>query len=654
MIVSMDFETRGTLDLKKTGVGPYAKHPNTDVWCLCFTRPSDPSGIDVWTSGDTPPGELVAHVLNGGKISAWNVVFEWHIWNSILVPRYGFPPLPFDQCVCTMTMALARAYPGSLDAAAKAMRTGIPKDAAGSRLMLSMCRPRRIETDGTVVWWTDPERIERLIEYCRQDVRAEVAILKLLPPLIPSEEFHFRLTHEINQRGIHVDMALVDGAERVIAARMADLNKEIRQITGGCMTSTTNVAKIRNWLGLLIEDMPDTLDKNDIRNLLARDDLDPRARRVLEIRSEAGKSSTKKINAFKHRVDADSRIRDVFKFLGAGSTGRYTSGGVQVQNLTRAAVKPAGVLDLITQGDMLGVDLFNQNGGVMNAVSAAIRPMLTATPGRILLICDFGQIESRLTAWLARDENKLDVFRQDRDVYQQVGSGMYGIPEDQVVGEIRQSSKVAELACGFAGGKGALQQMAAAYGIEWDEIECQEIVDRWRLANPLAVELWKDLMAAIHQAMQNPGTNIRAAGGRLVYKYADGSLRCLLPSGRVINYPWASLGKATPPWDDTAKIDVVQYEGFNSARQWTTRVLWRGLATENVIQAMASDILRYALENLNQEGFEVVLHCHDEIVCEVDDPERLADMRSIMTRVPPWAEGLPLAASAEASFRYNK
>ena len=651
--VSLDFETRGTADLKKTGVNIYAAHPDTDVWCAAFTQPGG-KDIDVWMPGMAAPKALIQHVLDGGLISAWNCGFEFAIWNEILVPRYGFPKLPLSQTVCTMTMALARAFPGSLDQAAKAMRTNILKDAAGSRLMLSMCKPRRIEADGTIVWWTDPDRIERLVDYCIQDVKTERAIFRRLPALIPSEQAHYELTQLVNQRGLRIDMELVNGAEQVVQARLKQLNSALSLLTGGVVPKATNIKKLSAWLGLLVPDMPEALAKADLRELLSRPDLDPRARRALEIRQEAGKASTSKIDAFKRRVSGDGRLRGVLKFYGAGSTGRWTSQGVQLQNLPRDAPKPESLFGVIAAGDLEGVDVCNLNGGVMNAVSASLRGMVTAAPGKVLMICDFGQIESRLTAWLARDEAKLDVFRQGRDVYQMVGAGMYGIPEDQVVGDTRQSSKVAELACGFGGGKGALASMASAYSIEWDEDQCQEIVDRWRLANPFSVELWKDLMASILVAMRAQGKPVLAAGGRIVYKADGHSLRCLLPSGRVLNYPWPLLEQKPAPWDDTQMIDSVTYEGFNTARQWIRRGLWRGLATENIIQAMASDILRFALENLERAGFEVVLHIHDEAIVETDDPSRLDEMKRIMTMVPSWATGLPLDCSGEVSFRYRK
>jgi DNA polymerase len=427
-VMSIDFETRSTVDLRKAGVNVYVEDPTTDVWCLSYG--TKPNQIDTWVPDQYHPDALANHVATGGLVSGWNVAFELAVWNRILVPYYGFPALDHRQCIDTQAMAQARGFPAALGECADAMRLPVQKDKKGQALMMRMCRPRKVHEDGTLEWWDDQARVDALIAYCEQDVRTEMAVFNMLPRLSGSEQLQWELNYQINERGVPIDLKLLHGAMKIAHDEGMALNDELKALSKGAVSRVTEVAKLRaylEWLGVL--DLPESLDKSAVMALLARDDLSVLARRALEIRQEAGKSSLGKLKAMKARMNSDHRIRGTIKFHGASSTGRFSGAGIQIQNFPRDSVKPAAVLDLILDGDRDGVDLFASKG-VLPTLSAALRNMITAPEGRVFGVIDYSQIESRATAWLANDFEKLDV----RDPRGSGRGGFKAICQDNGVG----------------------------------------------------------------------------------------------------------------------------------------------------------------------------------------------------------------------------
>ena len=339
----IDFETHSTVDLTKTGVYIYAGHATTDVWCMAYAFDDGP--IEVWRPGEPLPADVINHIaLRFGRVVGHNVGFEWAIWNAILVPRCGFPALPIDICYCTMAMACAMALPRSLAQATMAVGLDQAKDMDGRRLMLQMAKPRRIEDDGTIVWWDEPVKIKRLIEYCMQDVEAERGLEKRLLPLRDEERRVWLLDHKINTRGIMVDLATVDAAERLVSAASDRLNAQMNDVTGGAVKKCTNVRDLIDWLneqGVKTK----SIAKQPLTDLLAGD-LPNTARRALELRREGSKSSTAKLKAMRLCASGDGRARGLFIYHGA-NTGRWSGTRIQTQNLPRPTRSFSDIEDII-------------------------------------------------------------------------------------------------------------------------------------------------------------------------------------------------------------------------------------------------------------------------------------------------------------------
>lgn len=352
--LSIDFETRSAVDLPDANVYVYFDDPTTDVWCMAFAFSDAPDDVKLWTPDSWyVPVAVFQHIKDGGVINAWNAAFERQCFNKLMGPRYGWPVPKLKQWRCTMAAAYAMSLPGSLDMAAPAIGLDIRKDDAGYRLMLQMSKPRRPRKDEpqALYWWDEPEKRERLGAYCKQDVRVEMAVGARLVPLSDDEQNVWRLDQKINDRGVCIDEELCLKSKVIVAEATKRLDRELAEITDFVATAASNTGAIRKWLnanGLPVE----SVAKDVIETLLARDDLTDDQRRVLEIRRDGGKSSTAKIDAMLARRQADGRMRGNLQYHGAG-TGRWAARGAQLQNLMRPTETPEAVgqiIDMILEG----------------------------------------------------------------------------------------------------------------------------------------------------------------------------------------------------------------------------------------------------------------------------------------------------------------
>jgi DNA polymerase len=332
--IHLDFETRSTVDLPKTGVHVYADHPDTDVWCAAYAVDDGP--VELWTPGGDDLVDLHMRELARRDDTIWmahNAAFELAIWNRLLVPRYGFAPLPAARTRCTMAMAYALALPGSLENAAAAVGLDIGKDMEGRALMLRMSRPRGFKPSGEPIWWNEPEKLQRLYDYCIQDVEVERKLEKRLLPLTEAEQRLWELDQRINDRGVQIDMNAVENAMAVVDEAKARLDKEMARVTGGWVSGVSKVMDLTEWLGMRGVTV-ESVAKADVLTLLDRDDLPADARRALELRQEGAKASTAKLKAMRLAVNVDARARGLHQFHGA-ATGRWAGRRIQTQNLTR-------------------------------------------------------------------------------------------------------------------------------------------------------------------------------------------------------------------------------------------------------------------------------------------------------------------------------
>ncbi len=665
--LTIDFETRSPVDIRKTGVYPYATHPDTDVWCAAFAVDDGP--VELWTPRDPVPKAIADHVRAGHTLAAWNANFEIAIWTHILAPRYGWPLPRLEQWRCSMVAAYAMSLPGALENAAGAIGLDIGKDQSGKRLMLTMAAPRRPRKGepGGLYWWDDAERRERLYAYNKTDVEVERAIRARLVALRPSEQALWHLDQRINSRGVYVDKALCLKAKDLVAHVANQLNREMAIATDWAVTACSNINDLKTFVrGHGVD--TDALDREAIEEILARKDIPDAVRRPLELRHEAGKASVAKINALLHGLSDDGRARGMMQFH-AASTGRWAGRRFQPQNIKRSEIADVdGAIDVILNNPpaKAAALLDILYGQPLSVVGDCLRGMICAPPGKKLIAADFSNIEGRVLAWLAGESWKVEAFRAyDRGV----GPDLYLVTAAEILGvdvktlnkkspERQAYGKVPELACGYQGGVGAFQTMAHTYRITIRDELAQRIVKAWRAKHPNVTQFWWDLEAAAFEAVANPGalTTVRD----IKFKVVGSFLWCQLPSGRSLCYPYPAIAWKEMPWktDDGEPVrkQVVSYRGVNSyTRKWETIYTYGGKLAENITQAVARDVLAEAIVRLEAAGYPVVMHVHDEVICEVpDDFGSVEEFEALMVELPPWAAGLPVAAEAWEGPRYRK
>jgi DNA polymerase len=631
----LDFETRSECDLPARGPYNYARHPSTQVLCMAYAI--DDGDVELWTPDQPFPREILTH-----QIRAHNAAFERLILWYVLCPDLDLPEPALEQFYCTAAQARSNCAPGSLEDVGRFAGASMKKDHKGAALVRKCCLPPFKHT---------PQDLADLFEYCKQDVRAMRAISKSLRDLSPEELADYHVNERINDRGVKVDVDLCLAAMRYSEAERVEIEARVVELTEGAVTSVRS-PKMRAWvlerLGpearkLARSKDKDSIDKTVRANLLAMenpDEVPPAVAEVIQCADDLWASSTAKFGRLAALADdEDQRVRGAFVFAGGAATGRAASYGAQVHNFPRKSAKePTELRHALVRGHAV-VPRFGKR--VTDALKSMLRPALVADHS--FVVADWSAIEGRVNPWLCGAEAKLDIFRQRLDPYKVNAAATYGVQYLEVTDEQRQVGKVQELALGFGGSTGAFAAMGRGYGVRFEEAQARRIVDAWRRANPWAVMFWQDLERAYMSAMRHPGHEFTA--GRITYVYDRQHLWYMLPSGRVLCYPFAKfegehLTYAKASWKPAA-----------DATEWPRARLWGGLACENVTQASAHDILRAALRQC--EG--VVAHVHDEIVIETAEPERVrAELERIMVTPPAWAVGLPLAVEAKIMAVYGK
>lgn len=659
-VLHCDFETYSACDLRSEGLDNYARHPSTGIHCMAYAFDDEP--VQLWVPGDKVSSRLMEHIDSGGLVYAHNAAFELAIWNETGGPWGALLP---EQVRCTMAMAYAMGLPGKLEHAAPALGITERKDTAGGRIMLQLSQPKR---DGSL--WTpadDPDKFQKLYEYCRQDVVVERAMHKRMVELSQQELQIWNLDYRINQRGIRVDLPAIDKAMKLVESHKEKLNKEMLKITEGVVGSCTEVQLLVKWIRSQGVEMPGVA-KADVLDALSDPNLPWRVRAALDIRKEAAKSSTAKLAAMRARADKDGIIRNAHQYHGA-ATGRWAGRGIQVQNLPRprpgiGSKQVEGIIQHFDQPDYLDV----MYGPVLDAVADSVRGMIVPRPGHHLIACDFSAVEARVLAWLAGEQSVLEVFKSHGKIYEHAAAQIYKKPIAEIVKDERQIGKVASLALGYGGGKGAFQTMARGYQVKVSDQLAEEIKTAWRNANPHIVRYWYALESAAIEALRVPHVVKAGPKGREVAYRKNGSfLWCRLPSGRVLCYPYPEIRQIETPWGEpkdalTYMASIADTKGKvlpdpNASGKWQRVSTYGGSLAENVTQAVARDLLADAMLRLDGYGYQTVMHVHDEVVIEVreDAPDdTLGVIEKLMAQVPSWAEGLPLAAEGWRGTRYRK
>jgi DNA polymerase len=674
----VDVETFSACDLKVAGVDVYAEHASTGLWWLGYCVGNFP--VHLWRPGwHKEPTELLDMIANGGEFVAWNAYFDATIWNEVICKRYAphWPRVQPEQVNCLMARANALQLPPSLKECALTIGLPVQKDMDGHRLMLQMCRPRKVNADGSILWWDDPEKVKRLGAYCMRDVEPERLLHKRLLPLSDTERRVWVTDYKVNKRGIQFDIANVAATGRIISAELATANSRMSAITGGIVPAVTNTQALVKFVQSRGVECT-SVDKEHIEDMLDAGNLPADVEDALELRQVTGKSSVAKIPAISTAVNSDSRARGMYTYYGASGTGRWAGRRVQPQNLPRvedlSQEQVAAVIDLLQHPYALDA-IRIAYGDPLDVLSQCLRAMIVPAPGHELIGGDYSQIEARVLPWLAGESWLLDAFRdydagRGPDIYRLTYARAYGIDHSEVTPYQRQLGKPMRLSLGYGGGFGAFRGMAKGYRIKvvehdpsgqfLDRAKVEGIKLAFRESNRHIEQFWYDLDEAAKKAITcKQGRVYSVPNGSISYRRVGSYLFCRLPSGRCLSYVKPRVQWWDKRWPDgsTSRMESIFYYGQDpKTSRFTDLEAYGGKLSAHVTQATARDILAPCLVRLEDAGYPVILHSHDEPVSEVEagraDPE---EFRGLMLEREPWMGDLPIACGKPwHSTRYVK
>lgn len=667
--LSIDLETYSTVSIGAAGSYRYILDPSFEILLFAYSLNGMPVEVIDVASGQVIPLWLKNALKNPLYIKhAYNAAFEWFALSKYL----GW--LPPDQWRDTMLHALYCGYPASLDAAGRAM--GLPEDKkklttgkALIRYFCVPCKPSNANGNRTRnLPKHDPAKWKLFKEYNGQDVVTEMEIdrrLSAFPvPAFVQKQWETDLT--MNARGVAADMEMVSGALVIGATVKSQLMAEARQLSG--LDNPNSIKQLARWLTEATDSDAEitSVTKETVATML-KQPQPANVQRMLEIRQELGKTSTKKYDALETCIADDGRVRGLLQFYGANRTGRWAGRLVQVQNLPRTYTHPLPpARQLVKDRNIDGLRLMY--GSINDTLSQLIRTAFVATPGNVLIDADFSAIEARVISWLAGQEWRLEVFRTHGKIYEASASQMFHVPIEKIKKgnpeyALRQRGKVAELALGYQGGVSAMRRMDTGHNLDdLSDDEVKGIVDRWRETNSMIRDLWNIVDSAAVTVITNGGAQtIRSETTDAVITLAceldviTGTryMTILLPSGRKLYYPSPEIG--VNRWGNPS----VSYMGQNqTTKRWERVETYGGKLVENIVQAIARDCLAIAIENLEAQGLHVVFHIHDEVVIDTpawaDNDTMLDTVTKIMTKPIPWAQALPLNADGWVDKFFKK
>ena len=639
--LSIDLETYSSVDLGKSGVYKYAESEDFEILLFAYSIDDREVKVIDLANGEIIPEEILS-ALSDESIEKWafNANFERVCLSKFLGER-----LKPQGWYCTMIWSAYLGLPLSLEKVGEVLKLDKQKMNEGKALIRYFsipCKPTKANgMRKRNLPHHDLKKWSTFKEYNQRDVETEMAIKKKLSafPMPQSEWENYWIDQNINDRGILIDESLVDSA-----IKFDEILREENMLRAIELTSLENPnspLQLKEWLnkkGLEI----DSLAKKDVESALKNAEGD--IKEVLELRQELSKSSVRKYDAMKNVKGKDNRARGLIQFYGANRTGRYSGRLIQVQNLRRNNLKDLELArSLVKNRDYETLEILYESPS--DILSQLIRTAFIPKEGTRFIISDFSAIEARVLAWLAGEQWVLDAFENGEDIYCRTASRMFGVPVEKhgVNGHLRQKGKIATLACGYQGALGALKAMG---GIEMglSEDELQSIVDSWREANPNIVSLWWDIDSVVKRVVK---TRTKEKYKSLVISYEKGILFIELPSKRRLAYPKAKIGT------NRFGGESIVYEGIVVGNKWDKIESYGGKFVENIVQAIARDILAEAMMRLEKKGFNIVMHIHDEVVIE-SDSSSIEEINEIMSIVPIWAPGLILDADGFESKFYKK
>lgn len=649
--LAIDIETYSSVDLKKSGVYRYVESLDFEILLFSYSYDGGPVVCVDLAQGEMMPDYVMEALTSPGVLkTAHNAAFE-----RTCIGAYFMIDLPVEQWECTMAKASMLGLPLGLEDASKALNLQQEKSSTGKSLIRYFsipCKPTKTNGQRTRnLPQHAPEKWEEYKAYNVQDVVVEQAIRDKISffTIPPQEKKLWYLDQQINDRGVLMDPGLINRAIQLDAATRERLHNEAVLLTD--LQNPNSEKQLKKWLSDAMEQEITTLKKTDIPDMLEQVD-DETIKRVLEIRQEMAKSSIKKYTRMTQVICRDSRFRGALQYNGANRTGRWAGRLVQVQNLPKNELKDLDLArQLVINGDGELVEMLY--GNVPDTLSQLLRTAFIAAPGHRLIPADFSAIEARVIAWLAGEKWRLNVFNTHGKIYEASASQMFRIPIEQITkgSDYRQKGKMSELALGFQGGPNAIIKIEISNKTPKDKRipvdELPGIVRLWRQASPMICKLWETVGNAALEAVADKAMVSIQCGIRFFME--KGILFIQLPSGRKLAYlrPEIRDGKYGP---------ALYYQGVDqTTKQWKLIPTYGGKLVENIVQGTARDILAESMLHLDDAGYKIVLHVHDEVVNEMPDGVgSIEDVNAIMSRPIPWAKGLPLKVESYETQYYKK
>lgn len=650
MKLHIDVETFSSVDIKTSGAYKYIESLDFEILIICYALDDGPVNTI-----DLAKGEKITKDF---KDLFYNPEIEKHAHNAVF-ERLAFKAIgmeiPTDQWYCSAIKSAYCGLPLSLDNVSKALKLGDKgKSATGKALIKYFsCPIKPTKVNGNRernLPYHNPEKWEEYKMYCQQDVEAERTISKILQryPMPDFERINYLIDQKINDRGIKMDLNLASNAVQIDKIFCEELTSKTKKITG--LENPNSPAQLKNWLTNQLGEEINSLTKDSV-NALINQVGSGTVFDVLNIRKKLSKTSIKKYIAMLNCACYDDRAHGVFQFYGANRTGRWAGRLIQLQNLPRNYITFLDLArELVIKNDYDSMTI--QFDDVSDVLSQLIRTAFIAEKGNTLAVCDFSAIEARVLAWLAEETWRIEVFKTHGKIYEASAAMMFGVPIESIKkgSELRDKGKIAELALGYQGGPGALTAMGGEK-MGLSPIEMENIVKRWREANPKTVKFWYELERCAKLAIKSK-SKIKSKTGNIIFDCDDMAMTIELPSGKKLFYQEPSIGI------NRFNKDSIKYKGIDQTTgQWSNVETYGGKLAENVVQAVSRDLLAQSIINLDTAGFDIVMHVHDEVACEVDEKiaeRKLEEMSKLMCNGIEWANGLPLNAEGYVTKYYKK
>lgn len=683
-VLNVDFEVYSELDVTEVGAYKVAEHPSTEIIRASYTF--DKEDVQGVNPGQEVPERVRKHIEAGGEVHAFNYQYERVMANGTPGQKFGWPKMTIRQGRCTAVRARAAGLPGNLGEACEAMGTH-PKDEAGRLNMLQLTKPRKPTKHDPSTRFTrelHPEKFKHLDSYCDDDVRAERDLAAHLPQISNDELERWFEAEEMNDRGVYIDIPSIENFEALIAEYKAEMLELCIRVTGAKPTQREQVA---NWIRANgYPDLPN-MQAETIKEIVRSAKCPESTKVILRLYSAYNNKAVMKFSSFKDATCADGRLRGMFIFCGASTTGRFSSS--RLQNLFRPVIDDFDTaFNAVKLRDLDWIKML-WPVDPLKVFASCVRGVIVAPPEKKIYSMDYAGIESRFTAWLFGEKWKLDAFRaydagKGPDMYKLTWSDLFRVSIDKVTKKQRQMAKPIELAFGFEGGTGALVTFADAYGVDLDEfadgvwpvltpesldsanwmlnkfgrhgelskrtyLACEAVKYLWREKHPAHKTGWKLLKDAAIAAVSNPGQTFGLPNKKVLFRVVDRWLVVLLPSGRKLRY-------LDPEVSGEGRDAVCTYIGVDTeTRRFMRTHTYGGKWTENIAQGGSSDFLRYGSKQLSLEGYHQIMSVHDEVVTEEDlSFGSLEQALKIYTRKPHWAKDFPLAAQGYEAQRYRK